>query len=228
MKSTKFLFFLLWGTAIFSCKKNDDTQIRYPSAYHKSGLKTTGDLRLFSSNGEISDPAAISRFNLLDSANFTIYADYIRDNQETMDSIQLQDPQHAIMIDQYTAKNCFLTRERGRLILTRADTSIGYSEADEFTRSPSYYIAELKPEVYSEYLISSTRGFYQFGYTGREKFILDRSGGQLAAPLIFFTRHRQFQDYSLYVNNFLQKDFYKNIPVGDTITLREYLVLYEK
>lgn len=228
MKNNKFLILLLLGLAIFSCRKNDDSSITYPSVYQKSGLKSAGDLRIFSSNGEIRDPAARSRFNLMDSANFTIYSEYIRDNQETMSSIQLQDPHHAIVNDKYIAKNCALTRERNRLILTRADTSIGYSEADEFTRSPSYYLAQIKPEVYSEYLISSTRGFYQFGYTGREKFILDRSTGKLAAPFIFFTLHRLQQEYRLNVNNNLQEDFYKNISVGDTIALKEYLVLYEK
>lgn len=228
MKSNKFLLLLVWWIAIFSCKKNDDSKITYPSVYHKAGLKARGELRLFSSNGEIRDPTALSRFNLLDTANFTTFSEYVRDNQETMSTIHLQDPQHANITDRYTAKNCLITRERGRLILARTDTSAGYSEADEFTRSPSYYIAEIKPEVYSEYLISSTRGFYQFGYTGREKFILERSGGQLAAPFIFFTLHRQPQEYRLNVNNILQEDFYKNISAGDTIALKEYLVLYEK
>ena len=172
MKSNKFLVLLLLGIVIFSCRKNDDSSITYPSVYQKSGLKAAGSLRLFSLNGEIRDPEILSRFNLLDSANFTIYSEYIRDNQETMRSIQLSDPQHAIMNVSYDPKNCLVTRDRSLMILTATDTSIGYSEADEFTRSPSYYIGQIKPEVYSEYLISSTRGFYQFGYTGRENFIL--------------------------------------------------------
>jgi hypothetical protein len=228
MKSNRFLFLFLLALVIFSCKKNDSTQITYPSVYHKSGMKTAGDLRVFSSNGEILDAGVISRFNLLDSANFTLYANSIRDDHFIMDSIYLQDPQHAIVIDRYVPTNCLITRSGNRLILTGADTIIGYSSGDEFSRTTAYYIGQIKPEVYTEYLISSTRGAYAFGFTGREKFVLDRSGGQLVAPFILFTLHGQQQQSTSYVNNILQEDFYKNISVGDTISLKKYLALYEK
>lgn len=103
-----------------------------------------------------------------------------------MRSVHLENPQHAVMNDRYTRKNCLIVREKFRMILTRVDTSAGYSDTDEFTRSPSYYIAKFNPEVYSEYLISSTRGFYQFGYTSRERLILDRTSAQLGDPSIVF------------------------------------------
>jgi hypothetical protein len=61
MKSSKFLFLLLPGIVSFSCKKDDDTPITYPSAYHKSEIKTAGDLRIFSSTGEIRDPVITGR-----------------------------------------------------------------------------------------------------------------------------------------------------------------------
>jgi len=121
-----------------------------------------------------------------------------------------------------------LARESGRLILTRTDTSIGYSYGDEFTRSPAYYIGQFKPEVYSEFLVSSTRGDYQFGYITREKFILKKTVGQLVAPFILFTLHRNQLQYWGYVNNILQDDFYKKISAADTLTLKEYLILYKK
>ncbi len=228
MKSKKFLLVLLTAIAVAACQKNDDSRITYPSIYRKSGLKPAGELRLFSSNGEILDPAALSRFNLLDSANFTSYSDYVRDNQETMNRIHFQDPHHAAITDRYLERNCLVTRESSRMIVSGIDTIVGYSQADQFTRSPSYYISQVKPEVYTEYLISSTRGYYQFGYTGREKFVLDRYKGQLVAPFIIFTLHGPQQWYSSFVNNVLQDDFYKNILAGDTITLKEVLVLYDK
>jgi len=228
VKSKRFLFLVLLALVIFSCKKNDSTQITYPSVYHKSGMKAAGDLRVFSLNGEILDAGVISRFSLLDSAHFTFYANSLRDDHFIMDSIYLQDPQHAIVIDRYVPTNCLITRSGNRLILTRADTVIGYSSGDAFTRTIAYYIRQIKPEVYTEYLTSSTRGVYQFGFTGREKFVLDRSGGQLVAPFIFFILYGQQQQSTLYVNNILQEDFYKNMAVGDTLLLKKYLVLYEK
>jgi hypothetical protein len=228
MKSKQLLFLLLLVLVTFSCKKNDTTQITYPSVYHKSGLKTAGDLRLFSSNGEIRDPAVKSRFIQLDSAQVNSFSKFIRDYPGHMDSINLQDAQHAIINDGYVSMNCVITQSGNRLTLTRADTIIGYSSGDEFTRTIAYYIGQIKPEIYTEYLISSTRGAYSFGFTGREKFVLDKSGGQLSAPLILFIQHNQQQQPISYVNNILQEDFYKNIAVGDTLSLKKYLVLYEK
>ena len=203
-------------------------KITYPSAYHKSGLKTAGDLRVFSSNGEIRDLSVISRFNQEDSSNFSLVADNIKISHFTMDSVQFSDVQHAIVNDRFVSLNCLFTQEGDRLILTRTDTIIGYSSGDEFTLSPAYYIGQVKPEVYSEYLISSTRGNYQFGYTAREKFIFHNSGGQLVAPFIIFMRHREQVEYWGYMNNILQNDFFKKLSTTDTLTLKEYLILYEK
>jgi hypothetical protein len=228
MKSKKYLFMFLTAIAVVACQKNDDSRITYPSVYRKSGLKPAGELRLFSSNGEIRVPALLSRFNFLDSANFTNYSNYARDNQETMNRIQFQDIHYAIITDRYLENNCRVTRESSRMILSGIDTIVGYSQSDEFTRSPSYYISTVKPDVYAEYLVSSTGGFYQFGYTGRGKYILDRYRGQLVAPFIIFTQHRQQEQYTLYINNILEEDFYKDILPGDTIALKEYLLLYDK
>ncbi|MEP7373013.1 MAG: hypothetical protein ABI675_06445 [Chitinophagaceae bacterium] len=228
MTSNKILFLLLAELIFFSCKKNDTTQIAYPSVYHKSTIKTGGTPRLFCLNGEIRNPVIISRFNLLDSANFDLYANRLLDNHYRMDSIYLRDPQHATIKDYDIPKNCLVTRKRNVFELTGLDTITGYSSADEFTRTLSYYIGQIKPEVYAEYLISSTRGVYLFEYRGREKFVLDRSGGQLAAPFIIFIKHSQQQQSTEYVNNILQEDFYKNIAAGDTILLKKYLLLYEQ
>ena len=228
MKGIKFSFLLLLGMVIFSCKKNDTTQITYPFVYHKSGLKIVSDLRLFSSNGEIRDPELISRFNQQDSSQFTLYANAIGDDHFRMDSVFLQDPQHAVIKDYNVLKNCIITQAGSILTLTTVDTSIGYSSGDEFTSTPGYYIGRIKPEVYTEYLISSTRGAYSFGFTGREIFVFDRLGGQLAAPIILFIHRKQLQQNMSFVNNILQEDFYKKMAVGDTLSLKKYLVLYEK
>jgi hypothetical protein len=228
MKINKFLFLLFLWVLIFSCKKDDAIKITYPSAYHKSGLKTAGDLRVFSSNGEIRDKSVISRFNQTDTSNFSIVADYIKNNRGTLDSITISDVQHATVYDRYSPLNCLFIQERDRLILTSTDTITGYSSGNEFTQNPDYYIGQVKPEVYAEYLISSTGGNYQFGYTAREKFIFHNSGGQLVAPFIIFMVHRKQVEYGGSMNNILQNDFFKKLPSADTVTLKEYLVLYEK
>ena len=118
MKSNKLIFFLLGWLLIYSCKKNDSTQITYPSIYHKSGVKADGDLRLFSSTGEVSDPAIVSRFNLTDSNFFTLYSNNILAYYFVMDSIYFQDPQRAIIVGIYGPKNCVVTHTRNRLNFT--------------------------------------------------------------------------------------------------------------
>jgi len=112
--------------------------------------------------------------------------------------------------------------------LTRADTSARLIYNEQFTHSITYNIRQVKPEVYSEYLVSSTRGDYIFGYTGKEKYVLQESNGQLVAPEILFMQHHLLVYYNGRANNILQNDFYKNIPTGDTVSIQGYLLLYEK
>lgn len=228
MKSIAFLFLLFLLALDFSCKK-DDLQIAYPSAYHKSGLKVTGDLRVFSSNGEIKNPSIISRFAGKDTAYYSAVANYIINERGVMDSIKFSDAQHGIMNDRYQPLKCLISRQDDTFVLSRTDTTRGYSSGDEFTHSMMYYIGNIKPEVYTEYLISSVRGLYVFGYTAREKFVLKESHGQLVAPLIQFIQHRNDVQLNIgYVNNILLNDFYKMISTDDTVTIMEYQILYEK
>lgn len=108
------------------------------------------------------------------------------------------------------------------------DMIIGSTNGEVFTRKIDYTIGQVKPEVFSEYLISSTGGYYVFGYSYKPKFILNQSGSQLVAPVIQFAEHSTNTYFGKRVNNTLQSDFYKNLPVADTLTLREYLIIYEK
>src|ERR1051326_2637021 len=228
MKIDKILFLSFLIILIFSCKKEAPfKQINYPSAYYKSGIKVAGDLMVFSTAGEIKDPFIINRF-LPDSSIYSSYADQIGNNPGTMDSIKFSDAQHAIVKESYSQYNCIVDQEKKELILTRADTSDGSSYPEQFTYSIRYNIGQVKPEVYSEYLISSTRGDYLFGYTGKEKYVLQESNGQLVAPEIMFIQHHLPGYYTGRTNNILQNDFYKTIPTGDTVSLQGYFLLYEK
>ncbi len=112
------------------------------------------------------------------------------------------------------------------LILTSADTITKCCTFGEvFTRSLPYNIGQIKPVVYSEFIQSSVRGYYNFGFIGREKFVVEQSGNELTAPIINFTLHSGNSSFD-FVNNILQPYFYKNLSVGDTLTLKEYQILY--
>ena len=229
MKIDKFLFLFFLIILIFSCKKDEPfKQLTYPSVYYKSGIKIAGDLRVFSTSGEIKDPSITSRFLATDSLSYSYGADQIGNNPGTMDSIKFSDAQHAIVKEGYSQYNCAVDQENKELILTRADTSARLIYNEQFTHSITYNIRQVKPEVYSEYLVSSTRGDYIFGYTGKEKYVLQESNGQLVAPEILFMQHHLLVYYNGRANNILQNDFYKNIPTGDTVSIQGYLLLYEK
>ena len=233
MKINQFLFFPFLWIFIFSCKKDSASlNIDYPSNYHKSGIKPNGNLRVFSSTGEIRDQSVISRFNETNSSSFSAVADVIGNHPGKMDSVKFSDAQHASMNNNYIPLNCLVSQESATIILTRTDTSLGSTYLNELTHDIYYYIGQVKPDVYAEYLISSTRGDFYFGYSAREKFILNLSGSQIVAPLVQYNLYLAGLNngtyFNGYVNNNLQNDFYKNMNAGDTVTLREYLVTYEK
>jgi len=144
-----------------------------------------------------------------------------------MDSIRFVDEQHAIVNDGYAHRSCTIDHENEALILTRTDTSQSTCSGDQFTRTMTYYVGEIKPVVYSEYLVSSTRGYYVFGYTSTGKYVLQESNGQLVAPEIFFVYHTT-NYYQGNTNNILQDDFFKNMAEGDTASIMGYQLLYEK
>jgi len=214
---------------IFSCKKNDSGLSIDLSIYSKSGIRANGNFRIFSQTGEITDPFIVSRFNLNDTFDFVYMEDVTGNSPSVMKYIKFSDAQHAEVADQDTLRSCVVSEDGANIILTRTDTSIGSTFANELTRHIIYYIGEVKPEVYSEYLISSTRGSYVFGYRAREKFVLLQSEGQILAPFIGFKQHiGGGPGIPMYINNNLQTDFYKNIESGDTVTLKEYFLTYRK
>jgi hypothetical protein len=191
-------------------------------------MKANGELRVFSKAREITDPAIISRFNQTDSSIFAQIASYMINSRSVLDTIKFSTGKQASVIDRDISVNCTVKVQSKSLLLTAVDPEIGSTSGEVFTRKVDYNIGQVKPEVFSEYLISSTGGYYIFGYSYKPKFILKQSGSQLIAPVIQFAEHSSNTYFGKWVNNSLQGDFYKSLLVGDTLTLRQYLIIYEK
>jgi len=220
------LFFLF--ALIFSCEEEEVSLLTYPSVYHKSELESTGKLRVFSLAGEINNNSVINRFIQNDTSFYNYYFYYINNEHGIMDTVYFVDRQHARLSHQYTNMDCMPAMGRRNLILTQTDTaSICCTYGEVFTRSFSYYLVRVKPEVHSEFIYSSTRGDYYFGFWGQRKYVFNESHGQLVAPMILYIKH-SVNYYSGFENNFLQPDFYSNLAVGDTVTLMESVILLEK
>jgi hypothetical protein len=230
MRRLSFFLFFCLITIIYSCQKDSLSGTPYHSTYYKSGIITTATVRLFTSKGEITDRLLVDRFNGVDSSIFNYWADYIANEQGFMDSIIFTDDQNAFVVEYYNRVSCNVIYQKGSFILTQSGISTAYSYEDIFTNTISYFIGQIKPDVLTEYLVSSTRGNYQFGYTAGFKYVLERKGEKIFAPLIQFLTHHDLlnQGSSGYVNNMLQEDFYKKLIVGDTVALRQYRVLYTK
>ena len=226
------LFLLFIGVFIFSCSKDSLSDLDYPSTYHKSGIKPNGSLRVFSSAGEINNRDIISRFNQTDSSFFNNTSDNIGNYPGKMDSVYFSDAGNAIMTEYNTALHCLVKQEGKNFLLTRADTTKGTTYLNEMSHNITYYLGQVKPDLYSESLYSSTRGDYYFNYSATEKFILSKPGEELVAPILEYKLYRAAVngggDNFGYINNILQDDFFKNLDKGDTIIIKDFLITYEK
>jgi len=221
-------FFPLFLVVIVSCEKNEVSSITYPSVYHKAGLTPVGNLRVFSSAGEIHRNSVVSRFSRYDTSYLKHYASSLRNDPKIMDSVNFFDSQHAMLDHENKNLDCLLTFESNFLILTETDASRKCcSDGEVLTRSLPYQMVRMKPEVHNEFIRSSKGGNYSFGFKGRRKYVLKESHGKLVAPLIFYTRHSEKFE-SGFVNNVLQSNFYSSLAEGDTLSLMEFQIHFQK
>ena len=236
MRLKRFLSSMFLFVLIFSCSCEDDevALMTYPSFYHKAGVMSSGSMRVFISNGEIKDRAIVNRLAAYDTTFYNQYLKYWSNTYGFLDSINFFDSKHATLDHEFRDNDYLPSQEGNLLVLTGIDIVKDMTYREVMSRTLPYYIGRVKPEIYSEYLTSSTRGDYYFGVSLKRKFVFTKSGQQLVAPIIQFGRHLIGPDgvytgtYFGIANNVLQPDFYKNLAVGDTVTLVESLMRFEK
>ena len=225
-RNSVYIFALI--TLLFSCEEDEESVVTYPSIYYKARKVSSENLRVFSNKGEIKNSSIVSRFTQYDTAYYRSYSNYIGNEPGVMDNVYFLDGQNAILNHEDSDLDCLLTRENSLLVLTETNAAskcCTYGEA--ITHSLSYYLGKTKPEVISESIYSSVRGNYNFGYMGREKYVFTETQGQLIAPMILYSMHSGYFDTG-FVNDLLQPDFYTKLATGDTVTIMEFKVLFEK
>jgi hypothetical protein len=228
MFGNRFFLFLLLLASLSCDDDNETSALTFPSVYIKSGIEAVGKLRVFAVTGELKQNSIVSRYNQYDTSYFNGYANYIRNDPGIMDTVYFLNGQSAVLSHESKDLDCLLTKENNSHILTEsvvASKCCTYGEV--VTRSLPYFMARVKPDVFSEYVYSSIAGNYIFAYSGRRKFVFQESGGQLVAPVILYNLHSKNFDGG-FVNNTLQPDFYSILADGDTVALMEYQILYEK
>ena len=218
-------FFLL---LFFSCNKENDFDVSYGSLYYKSEAQKVPVVHYYNQNGEINN-TSIPSFWIQDDTAYSTYLLGLQLQPGRFDTIKFLSQQEAVIKIYSTETKYTTANDGGNMILTSKDNISGYSSGDEYTKSPPYYSVKYKTEVASEWIRSSVRGDYIFGYLGKSKAVVDKSGDKLVLPFLFIRQRRGGFIRGAYMeNNLLQPDFYKNIMAGDTIVIMEAKVFYSK
>jgi hypothetical protein len=220
---------LLLLTAISCSKDGSPFPLENAAVYKKKNISVTAPVRLFALSGEIKNASILTRFTNNDNGSLVALSDQIFPNQASLNSFKIQSEQVIEVNDNYQNRPYNVTRRGDDITLTSGDTSryINYNEV--FTRSIYYNIALYKPPVYRETLVTSTRGLYGFEYTTQRQFHLEANGDGINVPWIIGVVHNaNGSTLSLWLQNKMDKGFYKTLAAGDTVLLREYVVHYEK
>lgn len=220
-----FLFLLLLA---FSCNEEEAIMPNSPAMLHKTGLKQTSNLRVFSSNGEIKTRAILNRFEGFDSLYFN-YNDRTLGNYNSIDSLQFMTQGNARLFVYFQWIEYSLSEQENSLVMTRTLQEKVCCYTQVYTQSVEYYLGKIKSDIAYEYIYSSTGGNYLFGYTGRQRSVLQKVGDQWGLPIINYSIHQDKTGYSFngWRNNVLQADFYKHIVAGDTVAIRESVILFD-
>src|SRR6187399_1251915 len=103
MRFKRFLSSLFLFVLIFSCSCEDDEVdlMTYPSFYHKDGLVSSGNMRVFTSQGEIKDLSIINRLAGYDTMYFNQIMKFKINRSGFMDSVNFFNSKHAALDHEY-------------------------------------------------------------------------------------------------------------------------------
>jgi hypothetical protein len=228
--------FLSWALLI-SCHEQEDFFSNAPSTYTAPygtvEVVWLGNFRLFTRDGELKSKTVVNEAMRYDTSFHFQLKRYLRYNRP-FDSIVFIDRSNADLHQGYSNRKYFVRSDFGQLYLTGKDTIRRSSYGEVLARTLPYHLGEVKPEVFSESLSSSTGGNFFFTYTSRDRLVLHRSGNQLSVPVIIYSRH-VWNRFVIgpgftggHILNNLQSDFFRHLPEGDTVAITQYEIKLEK
>jgi hypothetical protein len=224
VKSILILFFIF-----SSCQKDGNFSIEPSSLFFKSSKEKKGSLRVFSGNGEVKDQLIIKSHIDSDTAWISGISYNLFPNTGRLDTIRFADSKNAIVYHDYSFKEYTVAQQQPNIFLTGKENYQSSHYGDLYSKAPSYWICQYKPPVYSEYLISSTGGNYDFGYETRNEFVLTSEKGVLKATWIVMIANYGNRYTLIYlVQNKPDFNFYRSLTPADTVVLQEYSINYKK
>jgi hypothetical protein len=222
MTSCRAVIFLCLLLFFHSCKK--ENLIDAGNTFHRTKSEPAGSIRVFARSGEVTNPSIVQRFEIQDSALISFYAR----GSGSFDTIRILD-NHEARLFQYSYTNYSYNVHFNELKFTGKDTTTGFSYLEVYSRTLSYFLALYKPEIYREYVVSSTAGAYNFGYRSRNEYRLLKDNEKLKAPWIVALLHNKaFGIRAHWLQNKLDPNFYQQLAEKDTVVLSEHFLFYEK
>ncbi len=216
-------FFLL---LFFACKK-DNVDFQYNATYYKSAIDRSILVSYYTNKGEITNISVINKYYSEDTSRFSYLFRYAME-RGYYDTLIVPKPDEVI-VNTYGRPESFHARKEGTRMIFTKDSIISYSSPDEYSKNPGFYLLQYKPRIYSEWIANSTRGEYLFGYQGERVNVISTDGERIIFPLFVYQQRREGKyPRSDYINNYLKKDFWKDIMPGDTLSILESNIYYKK
>jgi len=234
MKNTILLTLLLW--IVWSCKMEDNTPtVTYGTAYAKSGVSPTTPSRGFTSSGEIKDAAQIAQLEFpIGNSLANMAADLANNPNGHLDTLFFDSQTIARVNDQRQTSRYTVTSKDTTLLLTSVDTLTGFEMEIEMSRNIRYHLPDPRILLFDEYISSVVSGTYNFNYRYQNRFpVLTGNGRTLAIPMIAYSWTHRFNNLSsgIFLNTMtgpLDPTFYRSIPEGDAVVVREFTLHYTK
>jgi hypothetical protein len=224
LKKTIVLFVVI--ALAVSCGEDDPGPLfDYPGRYHKS-TASIPNVRVFTINGEINNANVPERFDY-EREYLELQFNQLPLQRGYLDTLIFESAQKAVLINGYYSTECGIHTSDNTIVLWHDVSPLCCTYGESITKTFNYNISRVKPEVVSEDVHSSTGGFYMFNYTGKEKFVLKRSGDKVVAPVIKYQRYGSDVTYGT-LNNELTGDFYKHLSSGDTLVIATGELIFEK
>jgi hypothetical protein len=223
--------FAAWSL-LLSCD-GVESAIQYPMTFVKSKILPMGSWRVFNKDGEVTDK---NTFRDLVSETDTTGFRYATENilkSTSLDIVRIMSPTEGSVRGYPNSPNCMVASNETGFVFTNKDTTGASICREQMTKHINYFIGSVKPDIFSEYLGSSTAGNFCFVYTGRQKFVFNGHPLAFYAPYIIFIVRTNTGTAPTYgetvrLNNNLAQDFYKHLGENESVSLMEYQLLFER
>jgi len=215
-----------------ACKKSDKMDsILFETPYSINRSLEMGKIRVFTQAGELKNGNLVAQYAAAESDNLNGYVDQILQLHTGIDTITFGSAGEASAIENYSRITYTVSSNGSQLELSTKDDVNRYCYFDVYSKTILYSIVRLKPLFFEESLFSSIPQ-YTFKYRSQEKLIAIPKGTELHLPLLTFAWFNRLPttagNYFYNKYNELDPSFYKSIPKGDTVIVKETMIVYSR